>query len=197
MAALSPKSWRRTSGAEPGSHRWHVVLALTAGLAIGAGTAAGIAAALWPQSRQPSLGSIPVNAPAAKTGPFLVQARELRCGLGEIVGTHAEFYPKQGQFCRVRVAITVEDADEDPWDSQLQQVATTYGGNQGTSSDAMHVKRQPLQFWLGGYATIEMDLWFDLPKNAQPTELLLRTAATDSPAAIPLPSHTWPFGAAG
>jgi hypothetical protein len=173
------------------------VLALVAGLAIGAGTAAGVAAALWPQGRQPSTGSILVNAPAVHTGPFLVQPREMRCGLAEIVGTHAEFYPKQGQFCRVRVNITVEDAAEDTWDSQLQQLATADGASQATSFDAMHVKRQPLQFSLGGHAALEIDLWFDVPETAQPTKLLVRATAADSPAAIALPRHSWPFGAAG
>jgi hypothetical protein len=174
-----------------------VVLALATGLVVGAGTAVGIAAALWPQGRQPSVGSIPVSAPAVRTGPFQVQAREMRCGLAEIVGTHAEFYPKQGQFCRVRVDVTAEEADEDTWDSLIQQLATTGGATTSASLDAMHIKRQPLQISLGGYATLETDLWFDVPKTAQPTQLLVRSTAADSPAAIPLPQHTWPFGAAG
>lgn len=198
MAPLPPKSGRCAPGAEPGpSHRWRVVLALAMGLAVGAGTASGVAAALWPEGRQPSTGSVLVHAPAVRTGPFLVQARELRCGLAEIVGTHAEVYPEHGQFCRVRVDVTIEDAAEDTWDSLLQQVATTGGADVDASLDAMHVKRQPLQFTLGGYATIEMDLWFDVPKAAQPTKLLVRDMATDSAAAIALPQHSWPFGAAG
>ena len=185
MASLSPGSWRR------------VVIALAAGLVVGAGAASGIAAALWPQGRPPSLGSTPVDAPAVRSGPFLVQARELRCGLGEIVGTHAEFYPKRGQFCRVRVAITADEAAEDTWDSLLQQLATADGASAGTSLDAMHVKRQPLQITLGGHVTLETDLWFDLPKNAQPSRLLIRDTAADSPASIALPHHSWPFGATG
>lgn len=198
MAALRPKSWRREPGVEHGaSHRRGVVLALVAGLAIGAGTAAGVAAALWPQGRRASTGSVLVEAPAVRTGPFVVQGQELRCGLAEIVGTHAEYFSKQGQFCRVRVRISVDDRAEDTWDSQLQQVASADGAETGISMDAMHVKRQPLQFSLGGHATIEIDLWFDLPRTAQPTKLLVRAAAADPPAAVPLPHHTWPFGAAG
>lgn len=197
MAALSPRSWRRAPGAGSGTSHRRWILALVAGLAIGAGTVCGIAVALWPQGRQPSAGSISVDAPAVRTGPFLVQALELRCGLAEIVGTHAEFYPKQGQFCRVRVDVTVEEAAEETWDSLVQQLATTSGASVSVGLDAMHVKRQPLRFSLGGYASVEMDLWFDLPKAAQPTELLVRDTATDSPTAIALPRHTWPFGATG
>lgn len=198
MAAFSPRSWRRANGAEHGaSHRLHVVLALVAGLAVGGGIAAGVAAAVWPEGRQASTGSVLVEAHAVQAGPFLVQAEELRCGLGEIVGTHAEYFPKQGQFCRVRVKITAEDRAEDSWDSESQQVASSDGAHVGISMDAMHVKRQPLQFSLGGGATVEMDLWFDLPRGAQPTDLLVRATANDPSVGIPLPRHDWPFGAAG
>jgi hypothetical protein len=198
MPSLSPKHWRHEPGETQGtSRRLPVVLALAAGLVLGAGAASGIAAAMWPQGRQASVGSILLDAPAVHSGPFLVQAREMRCGLGEIVGTHAEFTPKLGQFCRVRVDVTAEEAAEDTWDSLLQQVATADGASTGASLDAMHVKRQPLQITLGGHAMVEMDLWFDLPQAAQPSDLLIRATATDTPAAIPLPRHTWPFGAAG
>jgi hypothetical protein len=201
MAAAWPKSWRRAPRASPAEHgaspRWRVVLALVAGLAIGAGTASGIAAALWPEGRQPSTGSVLIDAPAVRTGSFLVQGRELRCGLSEIVGTHAEYFSKQGQFCRVRVKISVDDRAEDTWDSQIQQIAWADGAQTSTSTDAMHVKRQPLQFSLGGQASLEIDLWFDVPRTAQPTKLVVHAAAADSGTAIPLPRHTWPFGAAG
>lgn len=184
MASLSPKSWR-------------IVLALAVGLFVGAGVASGVAVGLWPEGRQPSVGSVLVDAPAVRSGPFVVQGRELRCGLAEIVGTHAEFYPKQGQFCRVRVDITADEAAEDTWDSLLQQLVAADGASAGTSLDAMHVKRQPLQITLGGYSTLEIDLWFDLPKSAQPSKLLVRATASDSPAIIPLQQHSWPFGATG
>jgi hypothetical protein len=36
-----------------------------------------------------------------------------------------------------------------------------------------------------------------VPRTAQPTKLVVHAAAADSGTAIPLPRHTWPFGAAG
>jgi hypothetical protein len=183
-----------------GGRRRLVAAALTGAL-VGAGIAAAVAAWLWPAAGSPaSAGSVPVHAAAVRTGPFLVEARELRCGLAEIVGTHAEFYPRSGQFCRVRVRVTAEEADVDAWDSRLQELGLTPQETADTapvSFDAMSIKRQPLGFSLGGYATLEFDLWFDVPKAATASALLLRDTAASRPTAVPLPRRTWPFGATG
>jgi hypothetical protein len=174
-----------------------VAIGTAAGLVVGAGVTALVAAMLWPAGWQPSLGAVLVDPPPVRPGPFIVQTREFRCGLAEIVGTHAEFYPKRGQYCRVRVDVTADEAAEDYWDSLQQQLKMSDGTAVGADLDAMHIKRQPLQILLGGHETLEFDLWFDAPKDAQPTSLLVRFTAADPQITIALPAHTFPYGAAG
>lgn len=193
--------WRRVVGAPRNALRAlrerRVAVALGAGLVVGIGGTALVTALVWPEGRQPSLGSVLVDPPAVHPGPFIVQAREFRCGLAEIVGTHAEFYPKRGQYCRVRVDVTADEAAEDYWDSLQQQIRMSNGFVVGADLDAMHVKRQPLQILLGGHETLEFDLWFDVPQGAEPAALLVRAAAGDPQSAVSLPAHSFPFGAAG
>lgn len=174
-----------------------VALGLASGIVVGAGVATLVAVALWPEGRQPSLGSVAIDPPAAHPGPFIVQAKEFRCGMAEIVGTHAEFYPKRGQYCRVRVDVTADDATEDYWDSLQQQLTMSNGTTIGADLDAMHIKRQPLQILLGGHETLEFDLWFDVARGAEPTALVVRPAAGSPADSIALPAHVFPYGAAG
>jgi len=133
------------------SPRWAAASALIVGAAI----AALVAALVWPGGRSvatsnaPSMPLVPplrfqeilVPPISGTSGHLTMTPTRLRCGLDEIVGTHAESYP-HGQFCLVRVAISNDDTYFHTWNAARTTLDATDGGHGKVDDDVMYGSQQ-------------------------------------------------------
>lgn len=96
-----------------------------------------------------------------------------RDGIPSILGSHAEAGPTKGRFVRVRVVVENLDRTTRFFESAPQRLIAADGREFAPEDSAMQVKRQPLRIAVGSGVRLEFDLWFDLPRDADPAELRL------------------------
>lgn len=113
--------------------------------------------------------------------------------LDSILGSHAEWRPKQGRLVRVRLVVANLGRSSSVFDTKAQRLVTADGAVLAPDPEAMLIKRQPGEFELGASVRLEFDLYFDVPAQTRPTALRVTGGATlfqtpDAPATdIPLP----------
>jgi hypothetical protein len=97
--------------------------------------------------------------------------------MDRIVGSHAEWEPK-GRYIRVRLVAVNTDHSSVGFDTARQQLVTSDGVVHGVDPQAMLIERQPGQFDLGANVRIEFDLFFDVPRDAEPRTLRVHGGGT-------------------
>jgi hypothetical protein len=87
-----------------------------------------------------------------------------------LVGSHIEFEAK-GQFVRIRLVVVNTGRSSVLFDTQKQLLVLKDGTTAAPDRSTMMVKRQPDKFDLGAAVRVEFDLYYDVPKEAEPTAL--------------------------
>ncbi|NUS24215.1 MAG: DUF4352 domain-containing protein [Streptomyces sp.] len=105
-----------------------------------------------------------------KDGHLTFTLLSLRCGITGVTGSHADA-PPEGQFCAARLRVENIDPNYHTYESARQRVAGVTGDRAGPDSFAMAVRRQSETVRLGGHTLMEVELWYDVPKDAKVTGL--------------------------
>jgi hypothetical protein len=87
-----------------------------------------------------------------------------------LVGSHIEFEAK-GQFVRVRLVVVNVGRSSVLFDTNRQLLVLKDGTTAVPDRSTMMVKRQPDTFDLGAGVRVEFDLYYDVPKDADPAAL--------------------------
>lgn len=118
----------------------------------------------------------------------------IRSGMEYITGTHADL-PARGAFTRIRVIAENGYSRTHTLDTTKQLLITADGRTQVPDLGAMHVERQPDQIDIGAHDRLELDLYYDVPKNAAvrairfygvPTDDLGNPVGVDRGVQVPL-----------
>lgn len=126
----------------------------------------------------------PLNNKPVKVGMLEVTAMAIRTGMPYLVGTHAEYEAKGGQFIRVRVQVNNVDRDVQDFKAGEQLLITTDGRTYKPNIDAMSIKRQGMSVTLGSGVLLEMDLLYDVPVEAKPKAMRFVAKTTTLVAGI-------------
>jgi hypothetical protein len=133
----------------------------------------------------------PIAAKPANDGDTRFQVIGLQTGLSGFFGTHAEWQAK-GQYVVVRIVVENPGRANSRFVAGRQRLVAADGATYAVDKFAQAIKRQPDTLPLGAEVRIEMDLWFDIPKEAKVTAIRLfgdpplgSSAATDG-AEVPL-----------
>ncbi|MGC5012838.1 DUF4352 domain-containing protein [Streptosporangium sp. DT93] len=137
-------------------------------------------------------GEIPVRAAPVIDGETRFQVIGLQKGLSGFFGSHAEWQAK-GQYVVVRVVVENTGRTTSHFDAMLQRLVAADGTAHAPNKFAQAIKRQPETFSLGAQVRVEMDLWYDIPKEAKVSAIRLFgdpplgvTGGTDG-VQVPLP----------
>ena len=127
------------------------------------------------------------------SGKIVLVPLRLTCGLSTIVGTHGE-EQADGQYCRIRVALTGSDAFTHTFDVGKTTLTTTAGSSITYSHDAQEVKRQPEKIEpVGSHDRYEFDIYYDVPRDVTVNGFTFSDNEGGSTAQVPLPVREWPF----
>ncbi|MEU6373492.1 hypothetical protein [Streptomyces sp. NPDC046909] len=134
----------------------------------------------------------PSQAPSRphKDGHLTFTVLSLRCGITGVTGSHADA-PPQGQFCSVRLRVENKDPNYHVYETERQHLAGVTGDRARPDSFAMAVRRQSEKVKMGGHTLMEVELWYDVPKNAEITGL--RVSGDNDPSSF---TSTVPIGRA-
>ena len=102
----------------------------------------------------------------------------IRTGMEYITGTHADL-PARGAYTRIRVLVENGYSRTHTLDTTKQLLVTADGRTQAPDLGAMHVERQPDQVDIGAHDRLELDLYYDIPKNAVPRAIRFFGIPTD------------------
>jgi hypothetical protein len=127
---------------------------------------------------------------AHKDGHLTFTVLSLRCGITGVTGSHADA-PPEGQFCAARLRVENKDPNYHTYESARQRVAGVDGDRSRPDSFAMAVRRQSEKVKLGGHTLMEVELWYDVPKDAEVTGL--RVSGDNDPSGF---MSTRPIGRA-
>ncbi|GAA3445868.1 DUF4352 domain-containing protein [Planomonospora venezuelensis] len=136
-------------------------------------------------------GEIPVTSAPVQDGEIRFQVIGLQKGLSGFFGSHAEWQAK-GQYVVVRILMENPNRANSRFDAGKQRLVTAGGTAHAIDPFTQAIKRQPERFLLGAGVRVEMDLWFDVPEDAEPTAVRLfgdpplGLARTDG-VTVPLP----------
>lgn len=108
---------------------------------------------------------IPLRPVATSVGKLRITPIGLRTGMCCVVGTHAE-WPADGQYVSVRVQIQNTDRDRQEFDTAGQFLITADDRVHKVNANAMNIKRQDFKISMGAGNVLEMDLFYDVPKDA-------------------------------
>jgi hypothetical protein len=127
------------------------------------------------------------------SGKIVLVPLRLTCGLSTIVGTHGE-EQAAGQYCRIRVALTGNDAFTHTFDVAKTALTTTAGTSVTVSHDAQEVKRQPEKIApVGSHDRYEFDIYYDVPRDVTVNGFTFSDDEGGPTMAVPLPVRDWPF----
>ncbi|MBP5938015.1 hypothetical protein [Streptomyces acidiscabies] len=126
-------------------------------------------------------GSTPGTAPNATPSPQLPSrphqdghlvftVLSLRCGILGVTGTHSDAMP-DGQFCAARLRVDNPSGDFHPYAVKDQRLEGATGRAARPDSFAMAVRRQHESISIGGHSLVEVELWYDVPRDAKITGL--------------------------
>ncbi|WP_159052406.1 hypothetical protein [Streptomyces longwoodensis] len=142
------------------------VLAGTAGCGgdgpAGAGTEGESARASASASQRPSR--------PYRDGHLTFTLLDLRCGLTAVAGSHSEAQP-DGQFCSARLRVDNQDPNFHTYVTARQRLAGVTGPRARPDAFAMAVRRQHEEVEIGGHDLVEVELWYDVPRDARVTGL--------------------------
>ncbi|MEU4698494.1 DUF4352 domain-containing protein [Nonomuraea dietziae] len=123
-------------------------------------------------ARQVRANETPIHAAPVNDGDARFQVIGLQAGQASLSGSHAE-WPAKGQFVTVRVVVENPGRSTSRFDARKQRLITADGRAFPIDDPAQITKRQPLEIPVGSGVRIELDLWFDIPKDATPAAVKL------------------------
>jgi hypothetical protein len=94
----------------------------------------------------------------------------LRCGLTAVAGSHSEAQP-DGQFCSARLRVDNQDPNFHTFVAAQQRLEGVTGPRARPDAFAMAVRRQHEEVEIGGHDLVEVELWYDVPRDARVTGL--------------------------
>ncbi|MFJ8108901.1 hypothetical protein [Streptomyces sp. NPDC096132] len=120
----------------------------------------------------PSASATATQAPSRphKDGHLTFTLLSLRCGLNAVSGSHSEAQP-EGRFCWARLRVDNKDPEFHTYVAKRQRLAGVSGRPGQPDSFAMAVRRQHDTVEIGGHDLIEVELWYDVPRDAKVTGL--------------------------
>ncbi len=124
----------------------------------------------------------PGPATTVTDGNVAFQVVAWRCGLHHVVGDHMPWMP-DGRYCRIRIRAHNTDRPALDFPTTSQEVVDAAGRAHPVDTDAVQVSDQPVTLRLGLGTINELDLWFDVPVDAEIVAVRLR-AREDSPGAL-------------
>ncbi|MGW5684500.1 DUF4352 domain-containing protein [Nonomuraea sp. NPDC003754] len=123
-------------------------------------------------ARPVRVNEVPIHAAPVTDGDTRFQVIGLQTGQASLSGSHAE-WPAKGQFVTVRVVVENPGRSTSRFDARKQRLVTADRREFPISDTAQITKRQPVEIPVGAGVRMEMDLWFDIPKDARPTAVKL------------------------
>ncbi len=166
----------------PARRRAAATLLLTAAVAAGAGCSTGGATdrpsptttspatyELPPQPVRPD--EVPLSGKPTVDGDTSFSLIGLTAGMTTLIGSHAEFPARHGQFVRVRLVVENVGRSSVLFDAMRQQLLLADGSTATPDEPTMLTKRQPGEFDLGAGVRVEFDVYYDVAKSAKPTAL--------------------------
>ncbi|MFE3447833.1 DUF4352 domain-containing protein [Nonomuraea sp. NPDC059194] len=123
-------------------------------------------------ARPVRVNEVPIHAAPVTDGDARFQVIGLQTGQASLSGSHAE-WPAKGQFITVRVVVENPGRSTSRFDARRQRLVIADGRTFPISDTAQITKRQPVEIPVGAGVRLEMDLWFDIPKDARPTAIKL------------------------
>jgi hypothetical protein len=125
--------------------------------------------------------------PPARSGDLAFTLIGLRDRMVTVAGSHADVAPK-GQFVRIRLVVENTGRITGTFDTRKQLLVTSDGRTFPPDLDAMLIRRQPTSIDVGSGVRIEMDLWYDIPRQVKETSLRLVGSPTMGATSDPPPA---------
>jgi hypothetical protein len=140
---------------------------------------------LPPRTARP--GETAPHLPAVRSGDIAFTVIGLRDRMVTVAGSHGDVAPK-GQFVRIRLVVENTGRITGTFDTRKQLLVTSDGRTFKPDIDAMLIRRQPTSIDVGSGVRIEMDLWYDIPKEVRETALRAVGSPTMGAPADPPPA---------
>lgn len=128
-----------------------------------------------------------LHLPAAHSGDLAFTLIGLQDRMVTVAGSHADQPPK-GQFVRIRLVVENTGRITDTFNTRKQLLVASDGRTFPPDIDAMLIRRQPTSIDVGSGVRVEMDLWYDIPKQLRETGLRLVGSPTMGAASDPPPT---------
>ncbi|HEX6469192.1 MAG TPA: DUF4352 domain-containing protein [Streptosporangiaceae bacterium] len=128
-----------------------------------------------------------LHLPPARSGDLAFTLIGLRDRMVTVAGSHADVAPK-GQFVRIRLVVENTGRITGTFDTRKQVLVTSDGRTFPPDLDAMLIRRQPTSIDVGSGVRVEMDLWYDIPRQVRETDLRLVGSPTMGAASDPPPA---------
>jgi hypothetical protein len=125
--------------------------------------------------------------PTVRSGDLAFTVIGLRDRMDTVAGSHADV-PPDGQFVRVRLVVENTGRITATFDTRKQLLVAAGNRTFRPDLDAMLIRRQPTEIDVGSGVRIEMDLWYDIPKNAKAAALRLVGSPTLGAVSDPPPA---------
>ncbi|MGS2640323.1 DUF4352 domain-containing protein [Streptosporangium sp. G12] len=117
-------------------------------------------------------GESPVRSAPVADGDTRFQVIGLQKGLSGFFGSHAEWQAK-GQYVVVRILVENPGRTNARFDAKRQKLIASDGSTYAIDKFAQAIKRQPDELPLGAQVRVELDLWYDIPKEAEVSAIRL------------------------
>ncbi|WP_327316715.1 hypothetical protein [Streptomyces sp. NBC_01235] len=142
------------------------VRALTVGAALCAAAGCGGGGGDGEPAPTPSATATQAPSRPYKDGHLTFTLLFLRCGLNAVAGSHSEGQP-EGRFCWARLRVDNQDPVFHTYVAKSQRLAGVPGRPGQPDTFAMAVRRQHDSVEIGGHDLIEVELWYDVPRDAK------------------------------
>lgn len=133
-------------------------------------------------------GETALRIPTARSGDIAFTVIGLHDRMETVAGSDADLPPK-GQFVRIRLVVENTGRITGTFDTRKQLLVAADGRTFPPNPDAMIIRRQPNSIDVGSGVRIEMDLWYDIPKDARETALRLVGSPTMGSVGDPPPAN--------
>ena len=89
-----------------------------------------------------------------------------RCGLLSVAGDHADWLP-DGQYCRLRLRIVNTGRPITTFEAAAQELIDADGRAHPADLNSVQISDQPTSLKIGLHSSTELDVWFDVPEDAE------------------------------
>ncbi|HZB31402.1 MAG TPA: DUF4352 domain-containing protein [Streptosporangiaceae bacterium] len=129
-------------------------------------------------------GETVLHRPTVRSGDMAFTVIGLRGRMNTVAGSHADV-PPEGQFIRIRLVVENTGRITSTFDTRKQLLVASDGRVFRPDLDAMLIRRQPTSLDVGSGVRVEMDLWYDVPRQVKEAALRVVGSPTMGAAADP------------